>query len=127
MARSLRPHHWLAAVTSVLAVVLLVQAAGTSVPAYAVGSGTAGLTAASAAAAMLRSDVFVARLAAVAVSSASGLLAGLTVVLGAPGEAPARPTLCTGVVLACAVALPLLLVVRARGQRVPADPYPQGP
>ena len=128
MASSVRPFPGPAVITAVLAVVLLLQAATSPVLAYSVGAGVAGVAAATSATVMLRGDVFEARLAAVTVSSASGLVAGLTMLLGAPGEAPARATAGTALVLACAISLPVLLAHRARGRRRPATgPYPQGP
>ena len=101
-------------VTAVLGGVLFGQALDSSTTAYAVANGAAGAAAALSAARMATSDSFDARLAAAVVCAVSGLLALLTMVLGAPGSPTGEVTVPGTTLVACGVLVPLLLVRQHR-------------
>ena len=100
--------------TAVLAGVLLGQALDSSVTAYAVVNGIAGVLAALAAGAMATRGSFDAKLAGAVVCAVTGLVALLAMVVGLPGSPDGDVSLAAATLVACGVLVPVLLAADHR-------------
>jgi len=100
--------------TAVLGGVLLGQALDTSVTAYAVVNGVAGVLAAVSAGAMATRGSFDAKLAGAVVCAVTGLVALLAMVVGLPGSRDGDVSLAAATLVACGVIVPTLLATEHR-------------